>query len=253
MSRNDEFVLYSDNSVLPTAFCLIYTEIGSLPSHGMELTGFFLDTPGTRITVSSPKSQVPSLKSQASSRKSQVPSLKSQVSSPKSQVSSPKSQVSSPKSQGTRIADLRVSPTAGRIFPRDQCPTAKPSRRRSAGSKKRNGFERNCPQRPQGSPPRTRRCFQGYIPTDGKSPSREAVFRIDALPAFGGCLQALQREGHEPAPCPGGPRGGTTRSSRLHRGRGTQKGVPAMNRPNTCDEAFISDCPKTSCSFRTWQ
>ena len=167
MSRNDEFVLYSDNSVLSTAFCLIYTGIGSLPSHGMELTGF-LDTPGTRITV-------PSLKSQVSSPKSQVPS-------PKSQVPSPKSQVPSPKSQGTRIADLRVSPTAGRSFPLDQCPTAKPSRRRSAGSKKRNGFERNCPQRPQGSPPRTRRCFQGYIPTDGKSPQRGPFFALTPFP-----------------------------------------------------------------------
>ena len=153
MSQNDEFVLYSDNSVLPTSFCLIYTGIGSLPSHEVELT-FFLDTPGTRIAVSSPKSQ----------------------------VSSPKSQVSSPKSQGTRIANLRVSPTAGRSFPLDQCPTAKPSKRRSAGSKKRIGFEQNCPQKPQRSPPRTRRCFQGYIPTDGKSPQGRPFFALTHFP-----------------------------------------------------------------------
>ena len=129
---------------------------------------------GSRSQVPSPKSQVPSPKSKVQSPKSKVSSLKSQVSSPKSQVPSLKSQVPSPKSQ----VSSPKSQVARRIFPLDQCPTAKPFRRRSAGSKKRIGFERNCPQKPQRSPPRTRRCFQGYIPTDGKSPQGRPFFAL---------------------------------------------------------------------------
>ena len=145
MSLNDEFVLYSDNSVLSTAFCLIYTGIGSLPSHGVELA-FFLDTPGTRITVSSLKSQVPSLKSKVPSLKSKVPSL---------------------KGLGSRISESRRRP--GESFPAINAPQRNLPKDVPQEAKNGTVLSRIAPKGPREAPHGHEGAFRDIYPRTAKA------------------------------------------------------------------------------------